>query len=153
MALKQYAGAKPLRIPIESGSLPRDLMFGPFDMPIITQVLGKEIKALAPADVQLVPAMVGDLGVFDVMNLLASRNAIHEGKSEILKWTEFDGFPEKISQLFAIGRLVLAHKGIQDTKIFRLQGWQLPIIVSAVIRKVFEDSGATGVRLKEIDLA
>lgn len=147
---KRYTGNIVLDVPIEKGVNPLDFTLGPFDMPVVTQRLGEMIESLAPAEIQRVPIRIGRFGDYEILNILTLRDAIDEKLSEISRWEEKDGRPEKIGQYFAIGELVLNEKKINHSKILRLKDWKLPLIVCETIKQSLEKFGATGISFKEL---
>lgn len=108
------------------------------------------IELFASADVQRIPVRIGRFDDYEILNVLTLRNAIDEELSEILRWEEKDGRPEKVGKYCAIGELVLKEKQINHAKIFRLKDWKLPLIVCETIKQNLERLNATGISFKEL---
>ena len=147
---KRYGKKQFLHIPVEKGVYPLDFTFGPFDMPVVKSALGEIIEHLAPTEIQRIPVSIEGRNHYEILNVLAIREAINEELSDIRRWTEKDGWPEKVGHYFAIGELVLNEEKTNGSKIFRLKDWELPLIVCETIKQKLEDFQATGISFKEL---
>jgi hypothetical protein len=142
-----------LDLSVERGRNALDFTFGPFDMPVVKRSLGEMIEHFAPPEVQRIPVRIGRTSEYDILNVLAVCNGIDEERSEIRRWQETDGWPEKVGEYLAIGDLVLKEKEVRRFKIFRLENWELPLIVCEAIKKMFDDSNISGATFRELKLA
>ena len=147
---KGYPDKDVLDVPVEKGINPLDFTLGSFDMPVVKTNIGQMIESLAAADVQRIPVRIGRFDEYEILNVLTLRNAIDEELSEISRWEEKDGRPEKVGKYFAIGELVLREKQINHAKIFRLKDWELPLIVCETIKLNLERLNTTGISFKEL---
>ena len=142
----RYEGAKSLVVPVESGSEPLDFTLASFDMPVVTARIAASLGILAPGEIQRIPVKVGALRRrYEVINVLTILNAINEDRSEITRWTEADGVPGKTGSYAGIGKLVLNRTALGASKIFRLKNWELPLIVSDVIKNALQKAHTTGI--------
>lgn len=149
----RYSGRSPLRIAIRRGTQPLDFTLGSFDMPVVKREVAEMIEALAPMEVQRIPAkVIGDHGWFEVLNVLNLRKAINESKSEIRWWKEEDGIPDKVGKYAGIAKLVLDQQGVECAHIFRLIGWELPLIVCESIKDRLEGMNVSGISFLELQV-
>jgi hypothetical protein len=149
----KYTGSGDLSVQAEKGSVPLDFTFGPFDMPIVKKYVGEMIERCAPGEVQRIPVRIGRSCDYEILNALTLRDAIDEELSEITRWKEKDGWPEKVGQYFGIGELVLKKEKIGDSTVFLLKDWELPLVVCEIIKSQMESDGIAGVSFKELRLS
>lgn len=150
---RKYTESGALSVPMDSGRVPLDFTFGPFDMPIVRGSVGEMIERCAPGEIQRISVRIGRSRDFEILNVLTLCDAIDEELSEITRWEKKDGWPEKVGQYFGIGELVLRKKKIGDSKIFRLKDWEPPLIVCETIKRNMEGDGVTGASFKELRLS
>ena len=94
--------------------------------------------------------MVGGHAGYEIINVLSLLTAINDEHSEIRRWTEKDGYPEKIGEYFGIGKLVLNGPIVDGHHIFRLTNWELPLIVSEKMKENLEELATTGIAFEEL---
>ena len=146
---KRYFGSRPLAIPVKHGNKPIDFTLASFDMPVATAEVGRLIHGMAERDIQLIPALVnGD--DYQIINALAVLNALDEDRSEIIRWAAKDGGPQRIGTIFGIGKLVLRRRPIEKHHIFRVQKWELPLIVSEALKAELESKDVSGIVFEQI---
>lgn len=68
-----------------------------------------------------------------------------EANSEFMKWTKEDGRPEKVGEYRMFTKLSLDPKKATGHKIFRVQGWQIALIVEEEVKESLEQRKASGI--------
>lgn len=149
-AARRYAGSEPVNIAVKQGQCSLDFTLGSFDMPVVRVWLGQALLESAAKDIQLVKALVDGDDDFVVLNVLSNVDAIDEGRSEITRWTEEDGRPEKVGTYFGIGKMAIRTDKVQSAQMFRLKQWELPLIVSNSIKSVLQTLKVTGIDFEEL---
>lgn len=111
--------------------------FSGFDVPIVSQQVGRLIDEEAPGQAQLLPLEIGDAkgGVSSGYRILVATKALRcvdELRSEFTKWGGDDMRPDKAGEYRMVTRLRLDASLIpSDLKIFRVWGWTQALVVAA----------------------
>jgi hypothetical protein len=122
-------------------------------MPVVKRDIAEKIESLADGEVQRIPAkIVGDYGWFEILNVLNLRKAINESMSEIRWWKAEDGIPAKVGKYSGIAKLVIDRDRLKGARIFRLEGWELPLIVCESIKESLENMNTTGIVFEELQV-
>ncbi|HXT17112.1 MAG TPA: DUF1629 domain-containing protein [Gemmatimonadaceae bacterium] len=123
-----------------------DFTFSDFDLPILRAQLAARLRDAAPNDIQLFPVRIDDVDEkFDAINVVSKRAAIDEQNSIIERWSASDGAPEKIGQYFMINKLRVDAEKIDGASVFRLDSWEIALIVTEEIRNLLLSEETTGV--------
>ena len=138
-----------LRIPICRPGTRLDFSFlvgGP--VPVVGQKIADVLLALAPDDVQLIPAVVESQSEpFYVVNVLRLMSCIDEARTdEVAKWTVDDLVPEKVGQFRNVRGMRIDPARTADARIFRPWGWAVAIVVAEELKSAMERVGVTGAR-------
>jgi hypothetical protein len=140
-----------LRFPIELAGKPLDFTEAGISIPVVHVRVASMFAQMAPDDVQLIP--VGVEGQPDqYLILVATRliRCIDEQASRIELWTHEDGVPHMVGQYSSVRDLRLDKAKVGGAKVFRLDGWPGPLIISEEIKGALEHMGATGTRFEEV---
>ncbi|WP_224371603.1 imm11 family protein [Hyalangium versicolor] len=140
-----------LRIPVEIAGKPLDYTEAGIRIPVIHVRVASMFAELAPDDVQLLPVDVEDQPD-QYLILVATRliRCIDEQASRIELWTHEDGVPDKIGHYFSVRDLRIDKSKVGNTKVFRLEGWTGPLIVSEELHDALARMGAIGARFEEV---
>jgi hypothetical protein len=121
------------------------------EVPIVTMSLGQAIETVAGDGVQRLPAKIAGRAGRQAINVLREVRCIDEGASEILKWSEADGRPEKVGKYRMITRLRIDPALVPgDAHMFRLQGWEVVVVVSETMKSAMEQAGCRGAAFEPI---
>jgi hypothetical protein len=141
---------EPLVVGVRSAGHPLDFTFADFDMPVVRRATADILSEVAPQDVQRIPTAVkGYDGEYEILNIVTRRPAIDERRSMITRWTEEDGWPEKVGKYFMVARLRVDPQRANGVGIFRLTGWEIAVVVSDDIRRALVEAEVTGVKFTE----
>jgi hypothetical protein len=146
---KRYTGEEPLTLSTNLPGPRSPITFGPFDILIVDTALGAKLAEVAPADVQLVPAITEEDDVF-ILNALRELDCIDEGRTVGERWMSGDGRPEKVGEYRSVVELFVDPDRATGAHVFRLVGWGIPLIVSAEIVAVLDREAVDGVRLTRV---
>ena len=120
-------------------------------MPVVTPEICRSLASVAGEAVQCIPVIVDpSLERFEILNVLDLVECVDEERSEITKWTEDDGRPDKIGHYRMITKLVLNEKKISDHRIFRVAGWEVALIVDENIKLSLERKKVSGIRFDAV---
>jgi len=115
-------------------------------MPVITERVADILSALCSNDVQTIEASIlGTNEYYRVLNILTIVAALNEERSSLTYWTEDDGFPQKTGRIFSVSRIVLDKQAVGGAKIFRLRGWEVPIIVREDVKEALSKQATSGI--------
>lgn len=140
-----------LRIPVEYPGRPLDFTQAGLAVPVIHVKVASVFAELAHDDVQLIPVDV-DGQPDQYLILVATRRirCINEKASRVQFWTPEDGLPHKVGQYYAVDDLHIDKEKVGDAKVFRIEGWEVALIVSEDIQEALVRAGATGVKFEEV---
>jgi len=119
-------------------------------MPVLRAWVGRAILESAAKEIQLIKASVDGDDDFVVLNVLSNLDAIDEARSEITRWTEDDGRPEKVGTYFGIASIAIRTDKVKGAKMFRLREWELPLIVTDSIKSTLQKLKVTGIDFEEL---
>ncbi|MFP2912649.1 imm11 family protein [Pyxidicoccus sp. 3LFB2] len=153
----QFTGGHPVKDPgplwmkYDIPGRPLDYSHGGLDVPIVHTRVAEVLTRLAPQDVQLLPVQVEEQ-TDPYFILVVSRlvRCIDEKASRIQRWLPEDGVPEKVGQYSSVRDLHIDRSRVGDAQIFRLQDWEVVIIVTEELKEALERSQATGMTFTEV---
>src|SRR5215211_2754322 len=138
--------AKPLYVPIKHPGRPLDFTFAAFEIPVVTPGLAATIAAMSPQAVQRIPVRVeAQNQEYEILNVTTTVACLDERKSYVERWTERDGWSDKVGQYKLILDLTVDPERARPHHIFRLGGWRVSLIVSHDLKDILEREAATGV--------
>ncbi|MDY7232963.1 imm11 family protein [Hyalangium rubrum] len=140
-----------LRIPVEIAGKPLDFTEAGISIPVVHVRVASMFTQLAPDDVQLIPVDVkGQPDQYLILVATHLIRCIDETASRIELWTHEDGVPHKVGQYSSVRDLRIDKAKVGSARVFRLEGWSGPLLVSEEIKDALERMGATGTRFEEV---
>lgn len=140
-----------LVVPLSRSGLPLDFTLAAFDMPIASRKVGDLLDQLAPSDIQRIPVAVDSLSSgYEIINVISMHDCVDEKQSEIVWWKRSDGRPDKIGQYRMITKLKINPEVVGVSKIFRIAGWEVALIVSHEIKLALEKEKVTGIKFSAV---
>ncbi len=136
-----------LRIPIYRPGKPLDIEFaGAGQTPIVNARVAEVFRELAGEDIQLFPVTVeGEAEPYFLLNVARELRCIDDAACEEIRlWTPENGQPAKVGQYRVVAGLRIDPSKVGDTRVFRLWGYHLPIIVDGQLKEALERSGIVG---------
>lgn len=140
-----------LKVPLQHAGKPLDFTLTAFSVPIVHIKVAEIFTALAPGDVQLIPADIQ--GHADQYLILVATKLIHcidEKASAVQFWMPEDGLPEKVGQYYAVDDLHIDPTKVGDARTFRTAGWPLALIIRENIKEALERVKATGLTFTQV---
>jgi len=129
-----YRGPALSSIPIQVPGRRVAFNLGAFDMPVVSEEIGRVIKRIAGDDVQQIPAHIDShIRGYEVLNVLASETCIDENRSEIVKWNDKDGRQDRIGEYRMVTNLTIDPRRVRGKDVFRIAGWEIALIVSSKV--------------------
>jgi hypothetical protein len=142
-----------LRIPIQYPGRALDCTIIYPEVPLVMRAARDLLQDVAGGDIQLFPAEVEAEPKVSctLVNIAHSIKCLDEDKSNIMRWTEADGRPEKVGDYRMITKMVVdANKCGDRHHIFRLGGWHVAIMVSDLLKEAFEREKVLGVKFQAV---
>lgn len=141
----------PLTIPQMKLGTALGFTFGALDMPVIRHDVGSLIDNLASKDIQRIPVTIlKSHGCYEILNVIRTVECVDEIRSYVEKWTERDGRPDKLGQYSMVHDLHILSDHAKNVHLFRVKGWDVALICSEPMRRLFEDHDVTGVEFKKV---
>ncbi|HEX8438777.1 imm11 family protein [Archangium sp.] len=140
-----------LKVPIEHEGRPLDFTQAGLAVPVVHAKVASVFTEQAPDDVQLIPVDIeGQLDSYFILVATRLVRCIDEQVSRIQLWTEEDGVPEKVGQYASVRDLRIDPAKVGGAKVFRLDGWDVALIVSEDIKVALERVGTLGVKFERV---
>lgn len=141
-----------LSIPIGRPGKALDFTLAGFSIPVVHVRVASIFNALAPRDVQILPADIH--GKPDQFCILVATRLVRciddKASEEVEYWTPEDERPEKLGQYRDVYGMRIDPSKVGDAKVFRTWGWTVALIVSEELKEALEHIGATGTKFKEV---
>lgn len=120
--------------------------------PVVHARVAAIFSELAPQDVQLIPVDIqGHSNQFFILVATKLIRCIDEERSKPVFWTAEHSQPEKVGQYMLFSSdLRIIPSAVGDARVFRLQGWEIALIVSEDIKLALERAKVTGLWLTEV---
>ncbi|HLL53954.1 MAG TPA: DUF1629 domain-containing protein [Myxococcaceae bacterium] len=122
-------------------------------VPVVHARIATVLSQLAPSDVQLIPAKVGDHPEpFYVVNVLRVQQCIDDDRSLEVEYYTPDCeevFRDRVGQYRSVIGLRIDPAKAGNAKIFRTWGW-VAVIVSEEIKSALESIKTVGVKFEEV---
>ncbi|MFP2905223.1 imm11 family protein [Pyxidicoccus sp. 3LFB2] len=140
-----------LRVPIKLPGRALDFTMAGLGIPVVHVKVASVFTELAPDKVQLLPVDVPGQPEQYLILVAAQRiRCIDEQASTVQFWRPEDGLPDKVGQYYSVDDLRIDRAKAGDARVFRPQGWEVALIVSADIKAALERVGATGVKFTAV---
>jgi hypothetical protein len=141
-ASRRVACDGPLCCRISIAGRATDFTFGPFAIPVACRALSRQLLALAPRDLELVPLVVeGTNEDFDIINVLPRLRALDEDRTVGGHWP--DGSPNAGEWLYVV-HAALKPSVVADHSVFRVHGPFASFFCSEDVREVLAPQEWTG---------
>ena len=138
-----------LRSPLWHTGIPLDFTMTVSAVPVLSDRLVTVLQPLLRSCAQLFPLDIEGHKGFHVMNTTALIDCFDEKKSEFIKWTEFDGRPDKTGDYRMVSRLRIDPNRVpKEMHAFRIKGWKIALIVSQAFVDAILPLNPTGVKLE-----
>lgn len=134
-----YEGIVPRRIPIRQEGVQVAFNLGAFDTPIVSQAILERFPHDCRGDYETFPVTVGNgVSGFSILNVVRRVACVDEERSICEKWVVEDERPDKIGCYRAIGDLHIIPSLARGLDIFRIEGWEVALIVSERLKESIE---------------
>ncbi|MCE9671840.1 hypothetical protein LY474_28945 [Myxococcus stipitatus] len=143
-----------LRVPIERPGEPLDIEFaGTAFTPIVSERAASVFREMAPDDVQLFPVDVeGQSKPYFILNVAREIRCIDDASCREVQYFTADEelHADRAGQYRSVIGLRIDKSKVGDVRVFRLWGWNMPIIVDEEIKDALEANGIFGGRFDEV---
>jgi len=142
---------QPLTVAIRQPGRPLEFTFAEFEMPVVRRGVIDVISEFCEADFQRIPVDVGRRrDEYEILNVSKRVECIDRFRSDILWWTESDERHDKIGKPRMVNNLVIDPTRIDEVEMFRIEGWEIALVVSAQVKKALEKMQASGLVFAEV---
>lgn len=148
-AARPFRGPRPAVVPIRNSGTELAFSFGAFDMPIITDEVAEIISTFAGDDVELFPVRIpGAKRCYSILNVVRSLRCLDEVRSEYTLWTEADDRPDEVGTYHTVSRIRIDSQLAESSHVFRIQGYELALVVTEVVKDALSNVGDVGLYFK-----
>lgn len=128
-----------------------DFTLAEFDVPIISSKVVKILSKFFDDDVQLIPASIeGEKEEYFILNVIKLYDCLDEKKSLFTKWTEKDHRPDLEGDYRMVGNLRIDKSKVNNSNILRIKKWDIPLIVSELMKNEIEKNNIKGVIFEKV---
>jgi hypothetical protein len=120
-----------------------------FAVPVAVTPLAVAMAMLAGQDLQRIPVGVDGTIGFEILNTTRKVRCLDELRTEFTKWTLADHRPDLAGQYRAVFDLHVRDIPV-DAHIFRIDGWNVGLIVSDTMKALMEKSGCLGAKFHDV---
>lgn len=140
-----------LHFPVQAAGTELDFTLALFDIPVVRKEVAAKIEEVVGGEVQRLPVGVnGTLNEFEILVVPKRFNCIDMDQSDYELWGEEDGRPDKVGEIRMLVDWKIDLKKVPvNCDIFRVEGWETAMIVSATLKRVLEDLKVTGIEFEE----
>jgi len=146
---KTYTDSNRLSVQADDGP-DFDFSLAAFDVPIVSAKLARLLQQSTSEEVQLIPVTIGGKAGYFILNTLRKVPCLDESQSVYTKWQESDGRPDRIGQYRMVSELVVDSIEALGIDVLRIEGWDVPLVVSDNIVEEMKSSGVRGVILEPL---
>lgn len=148
---RPYLGPRPARVPIDQAGPRVQFHLAAFDMPVVTQEIAQLVEKIGPGEIECFPVTV-DASIFGyvILNVVHREGCVDESRSEIIRWKPDDGRPEEVGKYKMIYNLTIDPTLTHSRHIFRVDDWEIALIVSERIKESLEEVPDLGIIFKPV---
>jgi len=128
-----------------------DFCLTSFAVPVAITRLAEAIAGVAGGDLQRIPLKVGAHKGFEVLNSVRVIRCLDEGRSSFTKWTAKDHRADLAGKYRMVSHLRVNLNTVpRDAHFFRIEGWEIALIVSELIRSAMESCKCLGAIFQDV---
>jgi hypothetical protein len=148
---RTYVGPQPINVPIQQVGSKVAFNLAAFDMPVVTDDIGRRIEAIAPGQVERFPVTVGSsiLG-YCIFNVVVANACVDEQRSEVTRWRPEDERPNEIGRYRMVSNLTIDPLRAKGCHIFRIKDFEIALIVSDSIKELVEPLSDLGIVFRAV---
>jgi hypothetical protein len=114
-------------------------------VPVARASLAERIREIAVRDLQAVQVAIVDSLDWCVLNCTRLVDCFDRQASEHDIWLAEHGRPDKVGQIMLVTKLRIDPARVpSDAHMFRVEGWDVPLIVSSLLKTRMEEVGCLG---------
>jgi hypothetical protein len=140
-----------LKLPLRRHGDVVDFNFCDFDMVVSPTDFNAELEALVGLAIQRFPVVIDEGGEFEILNVCDLVPCVDESRSLYTKWIDADGRPDKSGQFRTIIELKITPAAARGHHIFRVAEWPITLVVSDLVKRLFEAKNLSGVKYEPVD--
>jgi hypothetical protein len=142
---RPYTGLPPVRLEIYQDGRPQQVSFGFESMVVVSQQARQAIEPVASGDCEFFPVAIPRMPApWFVLNATRLLDCFDEINSR------FTRNPAKEDGYSIVTRLMVDPARIRGQQLFRVKGWDVPLIVSDAVKAAMETVPQHGVRFVQV---
>jgi len=146
----KYQGPPPIYVPVKRNGISVAFTLGPFDCPVINKVVREALIAVTDNGYELFPVDVeGSSDAHWIFNVTRRIKCVDESRSVTEKWLPEDDRPDRMGAYRSIPELYVDSSQVEGD-LFRINGWELALIVSDRIRLALSSVDNLGITFLEV---
>jgi hypothetical protein len=136
---RAYKGPAPARVPVQHEGRKVQFNLAAFDMPVVSNLVASLMRGIAPGEFECLPVAAGS-SFHDhlIVNAVFREACVDEGRSDILRWKPEDDRPDEVGKYRMISGLTIDAGRTHERDFFRVEDWEVALIVSERIRQALE---------------
>jgi Immunity protein family (Imm11) len=143
---RSYTGPLPVNVPVQCDGRKVQFNLAAFDMPVVSEEIAHLVAKIACAEVECFPVTIGGaIPGYAILNAVCREACVDESRSEILRWNPEDGRPDKVGRYRMVSNLTIDPARAQNRHLFRVEDWEVALIVSDKVKEALEDIPNLGV--------
>jgi len=137
-----------LKIPIQEAGAHLSFTMAAFDIPVVATGIIEQMAKVDFKGVSSVPCTVeGERESFSILVVPRLVKCVDEGRCHCTRWVASDGRPDRVGQYRMIVDLKIKAEAVpQEVDIFRVDGWNVALIVSERMRTAIESVDPPGLK-------
>lgn len=146
-----YAGLVPRDIPIQQVGREVQFNLAAFDMPVASQDVAQLVEQIAAREVESFAVTIGSsISGYAILNAVWREACVDEQRSRVMWWKPEDGRPDKVGKYRMVSDLTIDAARTHDRHIFRVEDFEIALIVSEEIKVRLEELSDLGVVFRPV---
>jgi hypothetical protein len=146
-----YLGDVPTAVPIQQIGRKVGFNLAAFDMPVVSDGIVGLAKAIAPTEFECFPVKIGTSTCgYSILNTICRIPCVDESRSIVTRWKQEDSRPDRIGKYRMVSNLTIDARRTHDAHIFRVEDFEIALIVSEKIKQALEETRDLGIVFKPV---
>lgn len=125
-----------------------DFLFTLFDIPVISERLKEILKIYCDTQCQFIS--IRNIPGRYILNCTLSLPCFDYSSSQYVLWSADDGVPSKCGMIKAVTELRIDPDKVVGHDLFRVEGWEVALIVSERVRDLLVASQVSGIAFRNV---
>ncbi len=128
-----------------------DFSMTAWGVPIVSQAFADVVESMALTSIQLLPVEVDGAGDgFYILNVISKVACVDYEKTIVQRYTPDIDPPERVGKIHPLYNITINPELASGNHIFRLEEWDIILIISDELKETLEQQNLTGIYLKPV---